>query len=237
MIRQPIKAHGESCLLCKSCRPGWFCHLAPEALAEFDELGLQILLPAATCLFLEGDTAHSVFVLCSGRVKLTKTSRDGKTLLLRIANEGDVLGLSAAISSTPYEVSAIALDDAQVKSFARRAFLRFIERHVEGNRHAATVLNQEYRAALGAACRLALSNSVAARMACALLEFASEQGTLGDLQPQLDMPLTHEEFATVLGSSRESVTRALNDFKRKGLVRVEKRKFTLLRRNALELLI
>ena len=225
---------GESCLTCKDRHEDWFCNLSPQALAEFDGLGMHMTVPSGGTLFFEAQPARSVYILCSGHVKLTTSSKDGKTLLVRIAKPGDVLGLSAAISGTPYEITAQTLDPVQVKSFQRQDFLYFIERYVEGSMQAAKMLNKEYRDALSDAIRLALSSSISARVAKLLLAMTSEQD---DPKPRFTMSLTHEDLANMLGTTRESVTRVLSDMKRKEIIAIKGVSMTLLRKDALELLL
>lgn len=226
--------HSESCLTCKDRHADWFCNLSPQALAEFDSLGMHMMLPAGGTLFFEGQTARNVHILCGGHVKLTTSSKDGKTLLVRIAKPGDVLGLSAAIAATPYEVTAQALDSVQLKSFHRPDFLHFVERHVEGSMHATRMLNKEYRDALSDAIRLALSSSISGRVARLFLEMTSEQN---EPKPRFTMSMTHEELATMLGTTRESVTRVLNELKRKEIIAMKGTSVTILRKDALELLL
>jgi CRP/FNR family transcriptional regulator, cyclic AMP receptor protein len=229
--------HAESCLLCKMKKPGWFCNLAPQALAEYDAMGSHVILPTSSILFSEGQAARSVSVVCEGLIKLTRSSRDGKTLLVKIAKPGDVLGLSAALSKTPYEVTAQAIERAQIKAFQQSDFLHFMQRHVEGTLHAAESISSEYRSALSDACRLALSSSVAGKVANLLLQLAVESETDGHPQPEIHLPLTHEDLASMLGSSRESVTRVLNHFRRTGMISIKGTKLTILRKDALELLL
>ncbi len=232
-----ISMHAENCLLCKARKPGWFCNLAPQALAEYDAMSTHVMLPMGSILFAEDHAPHSVSVVCEGRVKLTTTSRDGKSLLVKIAKPGDVLGLSAALSNTPYEVTAQAIEPTQIKTFHQKDFLHFIQRHVEGSLHAAESLSSEYRSVLSDACRLALSSSIAGRVAHLLLELAAESGMAENAQPEIHMPLKHEDLASMLGSSRESVTRVLNNFKRKGIISIKGTKVTILRKEALEILL
>lgn len=230
----PIVMHAESCLLCKVRQPGWFCDLPPAALAEYDAMSVHLMAPLGTMLFAERQPSLGVSIVCFGQVKLTKSAPNGKTFLVRVAKAGDVLGLSAALSKTPYEVTAETLEYCQIKTFRREDFLQFLKHHVEGSLHAAESLNKEYRAALIDACRLALSSSIAGRMAHLLLQLASENGTWQDAQPSIHMSLKHEELASMLGSSRESVTRVLSDLKRKGIISVNGTKMTVLRKYALE---
>src|SRR5487761_1079198 len=185
------RMENEGCFMCKERHADWFCNLSPQALVEFETLGMQMTVPSGSTLFFESQTARSVYILCGGHVKLTTSSKDGKTLLVRIAKPGDVLGLSAAIASTPYEITAQALDPVQVKSFQRQDFLHFIERNDEGSMHATRMLNKEYRDALSDAIRLALSSSISGRVARLFLEMTSEQN---DPKPRFTMSMTHEDL-------------------------------------------
>jgi CRP/FNR family cyclic AMP-dependent transcriptional regulator len=170
-------------------------------------------------------------------VKLTKSSREGKSLLIKIAKAGDVLGLSAAVSKTRYEVTARAMERTQIKTFHQKDFLQFIQRHVEGGVHAAESLNNEYRSVLSDACRPALSSSIAGRVAHLLLELVVESENVENTQPELHMSLRHEELASMLGSSRESVTRTLNSFTRKNIISIQGTRMVILRKEALEILL
>jgi CRP/FNR family transcriptional regulator len=229
--------HAENCLSCKARKPGWFCNLAPQALAEYDAMSSHVMLPMGSTLFAEGQPARAVSIVCEGRIKLTRSSRDGKTLLVKIAKPGDVLGLSAAISKTPYEVTAQAIEYAQIKTFQQSDFLHFIQRHVEGSLHAAESISNEYRSVLSDACRLALSSSIAGRVAHLLLELTAEGEAAGDEQPEIHLSLTHEDLASMLGSSRESVTRVLNKLRRTGIISISGTRLKILRKPALEMLL
>ena len=77
-----------------------FCDFSAAALHDFQEIGMRMRLSKGTVLFQEGDPAGTIAVLCEGQVKLQSTSREGKTLILKIAVPGDVLGLGAVLSET-----------------------------------------------------------------------------------------------------------------------------------------
>ena len=83
----------ESCMGCKASRAGFFCRLAPSVLRSMDEDSHHTVMPAGALLFVEGQTPRGVFVLCSGKVKLYTTSKEGKVLILKQAEAGEVLGL------------------------------------------------------------------------------------------------------------------------------------------------
>jgi len=196
-----------------------FCNLGDRALSDFNDLGAQSEVPAGTRLFSEDERGDTVFVLCGGQVKLSCTSREGKTLILKIAMPGDVLGLSAAISGTPHEVTAVTVEPTQIKSIPRTDFLAFLEKHGEASLHSAKVLSDEYKSAFVDARRLALSTSAPGRLASVMLDWG-RAASCGKPEMKFNMRLTHEELADMIGSSRETVTRALNRFKREKLIEI-----------------
>src|SRR5260370_24735015 len=104
-----------------------FCHLSPIALAEYDAIGTIIKLPQGAILFREDDAGDRVFVLCSGHVKLSCASRVVRTMNLKIASPGDVLGLSALISRSCFEVSAETLEPTSANVARPIDFLAFLQ--------------------------------------------------------------------------------------------------------------
>jgi CRP/FNR family transcriptional regulator, cyclic AMP receptor protein len=196
-----------------------FCNLDAQALADFDSLGLPATVEGGTKVFDEDTQVRNVYVVCTGRVKLSCTSKEGKILILKIAVAGDVLGLGAALSGSRYEVTAETIEPTQMKAIPQKEFLAFIERHGEASMHAARALSDEYRAAFFDVKRLALSVSAAARLASVLLDWGRES-SYGKTEMRFTMTLTHEELASLIGSSRETVTRMLGRFRRDKLIEI-----------------
>jgi CRP/FNR family cyclic AMP-dependent transcriptional regulator len=227
----------QSCLQCKARKPGWFCSLSAQSLADLDAMSTHTILPIGNILFTEGQASRSVSVVCAGQVKLTKSSRDGRTLLVKIARPGAVLGLSAALSKMPYEVTAQAIERTQLATFPQQHFLNFIQQDAEASLHAAESLSNEYRSALADASRLALSTSIAGRVAHLLLELVVENETIQDAQPKIHMSLRHEDLASMVGSSRESITRVLNGLRRNGIISIKGADMTIHSKEALEVLL
>jgi CRP/FNR family cyclic AMP-dependent transcriptional regulator len=198
-----------------------FCNLSGEALADYAGIGVDASFQRGATLFREDDSPDSVFVICSGQVKLSCSSRDGKTLILKMAMPGDVLGLSAVLSNSPYEVTAETVMPTRIKNIGRDDFLSFLKRHGEGSLHAAKSLSDEYKNAFYDARRLALSGSAAARLASVLLEWGRASSACGEHQAmRFTMALTHEELANLVGSSRETITRMLGRFRKERLIEV-----------------
>ena len=120
-----------NCRECTSRSDRLFCDLPAEVMEAFDSIKTAARYPRAATLFREGHEAKGVFVVCQGRIKLSVCSESGKRLMLKIAGPGEVLGLSASLSSTPYEVTAEALEEATVACVKRKDLLRFLRDHRE----------------------------------------------------------------------------------------------------------
>ncbi len=156
-------------------------------------------------------------------------------MILRIAGPGDVLGLSATLSDVPYEVTAETIEPAQIKKVSRAEFIQFLEAHAEVGQKAARTLAREYHAVFLDARRLALSGSAAGKLARLLLEWASA-AACGKPELCFTMALTHEELANMAGTSRETVTRLLNQFERDRLITRRGASLTIVNPPGLELL-
>src|SRR6202021_1849427 len=179
----------EDCLNCEHRHLRMFCNLTPEALADYDGIGIMMSHARGARLFSEGDTARNVFVICYGQAKISSTSRDGKTMILKIAAPGDVMGLSAVLANVPHEVTAEAIEPCQLKMVRKQEFVDFLGRHGIASMHAAESLSAEYLTVFHDAKRLALSASAAGRLARLLLDW-SRSAVKGTLQPRFTMALT-----------------------------------------------
>jgi CRP/FNR family transcriptional regulator len=230
--RQPSSV---DCTNCEYRSLRVFCNLSSHALEDLNSIGKHVNLPKGAILFQEEDPSQNVSILCEGQVKLSCTSREGKTLILKIAVPGDVLGLGAVISNTPYEVTAEAIEPIRIKNLRKDVFLAFLERHGEVSRNAAKSLSEEYKTAFFDARRLALSPSATGRLASVLLEWGRST-SCGQPIMKFTMSLTHEELANLAGTSRETVTRALGRMQKEKLIQINGSSFTILSPEKLQLL-
>lgn len=222
----------ESCTTCKTRGSSSFCKLSAVAMKQFDTIKSSSVYPEGAVLFLEQQAPHGVFVLCQGEVKLSISSSEGKTLILRIAKAGEVLGLTAVLGGKPYEVTAETLHPSQIAFVRRDDFMRFVTNFPEALQGIVNQLSSNYRGACEQLRTLALSPTVQGKLAKLLLDWSAETDpTRG--AARIKMPLTHEEIAEFIGSSRETVTRALGDFKHRRLVTLKGSTLTIEDRAAL----
>jgi CRP/FNR family transcriptional regulator, cyclic AMP receptor protein len=205
---------------CKSCpirKDGFFCQLPGPALQALVSVKFTTAYPAQAVLFVEGQAPRGVFMLCKGRVKLTMNSADGKTLIVRICEPGEMLGANATISSEPYEVTAEALQPCQVDFVRREDFLKLVHEQPAIAFAAMRQLSTGYRRACQEIRYLGLSRSASEKVAQFLLE-TSATGRQTSQGKRFHLGLTHEEISQIVGISRETVTRTMTDFKGKDLI-------------------
>ena len=118
----------ENCQTCTLRKNGFFCQLEAAAMKNSTSKSL-LCLPRRAVSSSRSKMLAACSVLCEGQVKLSISSSEGKTLILRIAKPGEVLGLTAVVGGTPYEVTAETLRPSQVAFIRRDDFLRFIAEH------------------------------------------------------------------------------------------------------------
>ncbi len=208
-----------SCVECKLRRPTMFCHFSTETLRKFSALGHLMIYPQGALLFMEEQPVRGVFVLCQGRVKLSTVSVRGKGLILKMAESGTVLGLSAVTLDRPYELTAQAETACQVKFIDKESLTQFFQEEGEAGMHAARELGREYLAAFQELHDIVLAPSSIGKLARLLLSWTPPDATnpsgRGGAQPvQMRTRFTHEEMAQMIGASRETVTRLLGDLRR-----------------------
>lgn len=225
----------DNCSECTNTTPGFFCGFAPAALQSLSDISHKSILPAGAILFVEGQSPRGIFILCSGEVNLSTTSREGKILILKIAFAGEALGLSAAISGMGYESTAETATPCQLSFVDRNHFLELMQSQCEVGMHTAQSLSRDFQSAYRDIHDLVLTRSSAGKLARLLLSHLPAQG-VEDAETRIHTSMTHEEMAQRIGASRETVTRLLSKLKKKQLIRSDGPTLVIRDRPALEAL-
>ena len=208
----------DNCSECKLRGTDFFCCLSAPALAALDEIKHTTSYPEGALVFMEGQAARGVYILCQGAAKLSTTSTDGKTFILKIARTGEALGVHAVIADTQHEVTVETLRPSQLAFIARREFLRFLKEHGDACLQAAQHLSRDCQSAYDVIRSIGLSHSVSEKLAKLLLQWTVDATRSANGSLRLTVTLTHEEIAQLLGSSRETITRILSDFKKHNVI-------------------
>lgn len=190
-------------------------------MSAFEAIKHPCIYTRGALLFIEGQSPRGIYLLCEGRVKLSICSSEGKVLILRIAEAGEVLGLSATVSDMPYEVTAETLEPCRTSFIKREDFLRFLHQHGEASFRVAQHLSRNYHSAYTQIRSLGLSQSAGEKLARLLLDWCEMSGTETEAGTRLKLALTHEEVACMIGTSRETVSRLISEFRSRELIHLK----------------
>ncbi len=224
----------ENCADCAHRRKGFFCGFSDEGRDALSMVSHTSVLPAGAILFVEGQAPRGMFIICSGRVNLSTSSREGKVLTLKTVASGETLGLSAAISNVGYETTAETATPCQINFVERKHIAALLESHKEIGMQIAQRLSQDFQAAHRDIRDLVLTRSAAGKLARLLLAQSVSRDDASEARVHASM--THEEMAQRIGASRETVTRLLSHLKRKKLIRSDGSILVIRDRSALQAL-
>jgi CRP-like cAMP-binding protein len=222
----------KSCQTCASRLLGVFCSLEGEALEEFSRHKTVNRYKKGQIICYEGNRAFGLYCIYSGHVKLYKTGVDGKQQIVRISGPGDILGYRSLFAEEPYHATAEALEDCEICCIDRNAFFPVLSKNPDLALNILRKLSRELRAAEDLATSIA-QRSVRERMAELLLMLKETYGKAVKKGTLIDLKLTREEMAEMIGITQETAIRLLSDFKKDGIIEVKEREITILNPTAL----
>jgi CRP/FNR family transcriptional regulator len=225
----------DNCLTCPVREEHLFCNLPVSAVQKLNEIKSTAVYPKSAMLFIEGQQPRGVFVLCAGKAKLSTSSTEGKTIITKISEAGDVLGLNATISNRPYEVTAEMIEPGQANFITRDALLHFLREYGEVAVRVAEQLSRNYYTAYEEIRTLGLTTSPSEKFAKLLLGWSHTQGNDDPLQ--VKVTLTHVEIAEMIGTTRETVSRLFSEFKKRQLVQLKGATLVIRNKAALEKMV
>ncbi len=220
------------CEFCQSHHRSLFGSLGNEDMARVERGKTCTRYKKGQVLFHEGTRPLGVFCVNSGRIKVYRIGMDGKEQITRISAAGDLLGYKALISEHHYEQSAEALDDCVVCFVAKDDFLSLLRPDTKFYMDLLkSVCNENVE--MAAKMTQMAQQSVRQRLALSLLmlkdTYGIEQGTNGDVE----INLTREDLANIVGTATESLIRLLNEFKKEQLIQTQGRKIKVLNADGL----
>src|SRR5689334_17375873 len=184
-------------------------------------------------LFAEGEPARGVYILRTGRAKISIASSEGRVVMLRLARPGDVLGLNSVLRNSSYDTTVTTLEPCRTDFISRVELMELLRQNHAGAQAVLNVLSRELTELTDRAKLLLLPQTVTGRLAKLLLEWT--QGNNSDASgTRLDKVFTHEEIAQMICSSRETVTRLLASLSKQQVIRVTTDSILICDRLALE---
>ena len=173
-------------------------------------------------MFQAGSAGDHVYVLKSGRAKIYEISHTGKEVILWFCLPGEIFGLSDLPHGNPREVSALVYTDAELLVVRRDRFKQFLLEHPHAACLLIDLLSSRMRM-LGSLILAIATADVPTRFAKLLLGLLARYGAPCALHPgcdhrRVELQLTHQELADMIGTTRQSVSSVIGDFKQKGIL-------------------
>ena len=194
-----------------------FADLSQETLGDLAKRVWQKEADAGTVIVSQEDTGDQLFVIVSGKVKVVLYGETGREIILSILRSGDFFGEMSLLDRQPRSANVVAVEDSQLLGLDRDAFQTHLSAHPQTGLAILAEMSRRLRHADEVIGNLALLD-VYARVARTIRDMAQKQGEPVDGGLLIRERPTQQEIAGLIGTSRETVSRALNDFTRRGLL-------------------
>ena len=204
--------------------------------AEFKELEPYLSLSSfkkREAIFSEGEPPEWFYLVLAGKVKITKLSQDGKEIILELISPTDIFGGVAVIRGIPYPANAVAMEDTTVLKISRKNLMRVVDRFPNVMYLIALQLGDRMKSSYDSLKNIALER-VEARIAALLLKLAGKVGVKRKDGVLIDMRLTKQDVADMVGTTVETSIRTFSKFKKQGLLAESDGKFVITDKAGLE---
>lgn len=192
----------------------------------------ELELPKHHMVFSPGAPSEAIYFIEKGRVRLTRLSPEGKTVILALLGPGDLIG-EASWESGEHDSYAETLEESRIYQISREAFQNFIRENPEFGLRLIQIIGGRLKQAQARIEDLVF-RQVPSRVARLLVTLAESHGKVTPNGIRVEFPLTHQEIADLVGSSRVTVTQILNKFRSSQWIDIESKRVTIHNLDALE---
>ncbi len=193
-----------------------------RAIPGIDRIGRSRIYSRGAVVFHEGHSARGVYLLSSGRAKVSISSADGKKVIIRIARGGDVLGLYAGLTGRPFEATAEMVEGGRIDFISRQDLLGLLGSQHSFGLDLVEMFSRQFSDFVDHTRMLALSETALEKLARLILRWGRDFGERTSDGVRVRVALTQEEIAQIIGASRETVTRLFSVLKRDQIIRVKR---------------
>jgi len=204
-----------------------FQNLQPQEILAITQGAQRQFYKKGQSIFSQGDKADQMFLLKTGRVKLSKITGEGEEITLDLRKAGDFLGETLLIEDVDYPLSAICLEDALTCGFTRNNFEKMVLEHANIGLQVIKNLSRRLASLTSRVGSLSIS-SLEDRLYHVLSNVAQEHGVKNQQGYLIQFPLTHEELSFLVGVHRVSITRAMKSLRESGKIKQEGRTLILI---------
>lgn len=204
-----------------------FSDLQEETIEKISSVGTKKVYPKESIILMEEDSGSAMFVITRGKVKVSRTSSDGREVILSILSESDFFGEMAILDGLSRSASVIALEESELFIIQREQFLALLKSHPEISINLLQELTRRLRSADMKIKALSLKDAEG-KVATVILQLAEDIGKIKHGIVEIEKLPLQQDLANMAGTSRETISRTLHSFAKKGLVELEGSKLRIL---------
>lgn len=203
-----------------------FSHLTGDELNRIATVFEKVNFKKDDCIFWEGDPSEWFYIGCKGRIKILKHTVSGKDIILEIISPGDVFGGVAVLDRRPYPASAQAMEPAIVIRISRKTLFKIMDEYPTLTLEAVKYFSERLRNAHDMLRNIA-TERVEKRIASLLLKLSEKLGVVDGEAQKIDIPLTRQEIAEMVGTTVETTIRTMSKFKKQGIIKASQGKIVV----------
>jgi CRP/FNR family transcriptional regulator, cyclic AMP receptor protein len=204
-----------------------FSDLDEKTLEQISKLGIRKQFKRDSVILFEHETGSALFVIMEGKVKVSRVSDDGKEVILTILGDSDFFGEMAILDGLARSANVTAMEDSELFLIQRSDFLELLHSHPEVSVALLQELTQRLRSADMKIKSLSLKDAEG-KVATVILQLADDVGKIKQGTVEIEkLPFQHD-LANMAGTSRETISRTLHSFAKKGFVELEGSKLRII---------
>jgi len=209
-----------------------FADLEPRELEKVSKIYISRQYKKGQIIFFEGEPGEAVYFVKEGKIKIYKADDEGREYILHIFGPGNIFAETVLFGSDPYPANAEAVEDSVIGLIKNRDLEELLKKNTDIAFKIIKVLSKRLRESQENIKNLVFRDTYD-RTACALHKMALEHGIKTTNGIEVEMPITRSELASIVGTSRETVTRMLSEMKRKGIIDMDRQKIIIKNERAL----
>ncbi len=204
-----------------------FSQLLQSDLEKLEKLTKERFYKKGTIVISEGNKGEAIYIVKTGKVKIYKTSSDGREIILDIKDDGKIFAEVTLFDGGKNPATVATIEDSVIYSISNNEIEILIKNNPDMALEIIKVLNRRLKEAQAKIKSMALSDTYV-RVSQMLLKLSQKYGVLNNDKIELNISLTREELASLAGTSRETVSRALSQFSKEKSIKICGRKIIIL---------
>ncbi len=216
----------DSCYYCKARYKSIFSELGLDDTQSIEVSKSCMVYKKGNVIFEEGKYPHGLYCINNGKIKVTQVGADGKEQIIHLCKNGDVMGYRAILSGDKYSCSATAIEDSAICFIPKEVFTGLVEKNTMLATKIIKLFANELKVAEQAITDIA-HKSVKERLAQGILLLKEFYGYEAD-GCTINVSITREELASIVGTARETATRLLSEFDKEKSIELQGKKIKIL---------